>query len=35
MEIRRVSHSRTLEAHGVVAVIDIIRAFSVAAYVVS
>jgi 2-phosphosulfolactate phosphatase len=32
MEIRRVSHSRALEAHGVVVVIDVIRAFSVAAY---
>lgn len=32
MEIRRVSHSRALEARGVVVVIDVIRAFSVAAY---
>jgi len=32
MEIHRVSHSRALEARGVVIVIDVIRAFSVAAY---
>lgn len=32
MEIRRVSHSRAIEARGVVVVIDVIRAFSVAAY---
>lgn len=32
MDIRRVSHSRALEARGVVVVIDVIRAFSVAAY---
>lgn len=32
MEIRRVGHSRALEARGVVVVIDVIRAFSVAAY---
>lgn len=32
MEIRRVSHSHAAEARGVVVVIDVIRAFSVAAY---
>lgn len=32
MEIQRVSHSRAEEARGVVIVIDVIRAFSVAAY---
>lgn len=32
MEIRRVNHSCALEACGVVVVIDVIRAFSVAAY---
>ncbi len=32
MEIHRVSHSRAEEARGVVIVIDVIRAFSVAAY---
>lgn len=32
MEIRRVNHSRALEARGVVIVIDVIRAFSVAVY---
>jgi 2-phosphosulfolactate phosphatase len=32
MEIRRVSHSQAAEARGVVVVIDVIRAFSVAAY---
>lgn len=32
MEIRRVNHSRALEARSVVIVIDVIRAFSVAVY---